>query len=141
MPVQLIYSSEAAQKLDLQDFERMLAEFRIRNKARGITGVLVLVDGIFVQVLEAEEQQLDRLLRSLERDPRHRDMKIFYRHEVAERAFASWSMAYLSASAEEVAKWAKLDGATTIQNVIGTLENEPERIQGFVVNLLRAIAD
>jgi len=34
------------------DLEQMLTESRLRNVKRGITGVLVFSDGVFLQVLE-----------------------------------------------------------------------------------------
>ncbi len=141
MPFQLIYSSEAAPDLDLADFGKMLSEFRVRNRARGITGVLVLVDGVFVQILEGEKDRVLLLLRSLERDPRHHQLKVFHQQETDERTFATWNMAYLSPSAEQVSKWAELEGATTIQDVLASFESEPERLQGFVGHLLHAIAE
>lgn len=55
MPFQLIYSSWAAPDLDMADLTAMLAESRTRNQTSGITGVLVLVDGVFFQILEGEK--------------------------------------------------------------------------------------
>jgi hypothetical protein len=141
MPFRLIYSSEAAPDLATADLEEMLAESRIRNRARGITGVLVFVDGVFLQILEGEKDNVLDLMETIERDPRHRGVKVFHQHETDERAFASWSMAYVSPSAEEVSKWAELDGATTIGSVLSSLESEPGRLPGMVVNILKAIAE
>lgn len=140
MPYRLIYSSEAAPGLAAAELEGMLAESRIRNKAHGITGVLVLVEGAFLQILEGEKDDILSLMERIERDPRHRGIKVFYEEEVDERAFASWSMAYLSPSAEEVAKWAELDGATTIGNVLAAIESNPGRLPTMVVNILKTIA-
>ena len=112
MPFRLVYSSEAAPDLDMADFEQMLAESRVRNKARGITGVLVFVDGVFLQILEGEKAKVLELMDTIERDPRHGGIKVFYEHDGVERAFGSWSMAYLSPSAEEVSRWAELAAAT-----------------------------
>ena len=141
MLYQLIYSSEAAPDLDLEDFEKMLAQSRIRNRARGISGVLILVERVFVQVLEGEKERVLHLLRSLERDPRHSHLKVFHRQDIEARTFASWNMAYLSPSAEDVSRWAELEGATTIQNVLALLESDPARLQSFVGQLVRAIAE
>ena len=125
MPFRLIYSSEAAPGLAATQLEEMLAESRIRNQAHGITGVLVFVEGAFLQILEGEKDDVLDLMARIERDPRHHDIKVFYEQEVGERAFGSWSMAYLSPSAEDVAKWAELDGATTIGNVLASVEKQP----------------
>ena len=140
MPFQLIYSSWAKPDLDMADLALMLAESRVRNNARGITGVLVLVDGVFFQIIEGEKDDVLDLMETIKHDPRHSGVKVYHEGETGERAFASWSMAYLSPSAEEVSRWAELDGTTTIGNVLASLESEPARLPGMVVNILKAIA-
>jgi len=141
MPYRLIYSSAAAPDLDMADLEAMLAEFRARNSAHGITGVLVFVDGVFLQILEGERNEVLDLMRRIERDPRHNNLKVFHREDIDEPAFASWSMAYLSPSIAEVSRWAVLDGATTARSVLTALERNPDHLQQMVVNLIKAIAD
>src|ERR1700690_2352126 len=101
MPFRLIYSSEAAPSLAARELEEMLAESRVRNRVYGITGVLLFVEGGFLQILEGEKEDVLGLMERIERDSRHHDLKVFYEEEVGERAFPSWSMAYLSPSAEE----------------------------------------
>jgi hypothetical protein len=140
MPYRLVYSSEAAPDLAPAELEGMLAESRIRNKAHGITGVLVFVDGAFLQILEGEKNDVVDLMSRIDRDPRHRGVKVFYEQDVDERAFDSWSMAYLSPSAPEVAAWAELEGATTIGDVLRSLESHPGRLPGMVLNVLKALA-
>lgn len=124
----------------MADLAAMLAESRIRNRAHDITGVLVLVDGVFLQILEGEKGDVLDLMERIKRDPRHHGVKVYRERETDERAFASWSMAYLSPSAEEVSGWAELEGTTTIGNVLASLESEPGRLPGMVVNILEAIA-
>jgi len=138
---QLIYSSWAAPYLAMADLARMLAESRIRNQARGITGVLIFVDGVFFQILEGEKDVVIDLMESIQRDTRHSGVKVYRERETDERAFASWSMAYLSPSAEEVSRWAQLEGTTTIGSVLSSIESEPGRLPGMVVNILKAIAE
>lgn len=139
MPFRLIYSSEATPGLAAAELETMLAESRLRNKAHGITGVLVFVEGAFLQILEGEKDDVVDLMGRIERDPRHRGIKVFYEQEVEEPAFASWSMASISPSAEDVARWAALDGATTIRDVLASLAKNPGRLPAMVVNILQAI--
>jgi hypothetical protein len=140
MPFRLIYSSAAAPGLAAAQLEEMLAESRIRNRAHGITGVLVFVEGAFLQILEGQKAEVLKLMERIELDPRHSGVKVFYEEEVAECAFESWSMAYLSPSAEEVAKWAELEGATTIGSVLAAIESNPGRLPRMVVNILKTIA-
>jgi hypothetical protein len=140
MPFRLIYSSEATPGLAAAELEEMLAESRIRNQVYGITGVLLFVEGAFLQILEGEKDDVLGLMERIQRDPRHRGVKVFYEQEVDERAFASWSMAYLSPSAEEVAKWAEFEGATTIGAVLASIESNPGRLPVMVVNILKTLA-
>jgi hypothetical protein len=135
-----MYSSEAAPGLATVELVGMLAESRIRNQKHGISGVLVFVDGAFLQILEGEKGDVLELMARIERDPRHRAIKVFSEQDIDERAFASWSMAYLSPSAEDVARWAELEGATTISDVLASVESHPGRLPGMVVNILKALA-
>ncbi len=140
MPFRLIYSSEAAPGLAASELEEMLAESRIRNKAHGITGVLLLVEGAFLQILEGEKDDVEDLMERIQRDPRHHDIKVFYEEDVDDRAFESWSMAYLTPSAEELSKWIQLEGATTIGDVLAAVEKTPGRLPGMIVRMLKTIA-
>ncbi len=140
MPYRLIYSSEAAPGLASAELEKMLEESRVRNQVYGITGVLIFVDGAFLQILEGAKEDVLGLMERIERDPRHSGIKVFYEEEVDERAFASWSMAYLSPSAEQVAKWAELEGATTIGAVLSSVEKNPGRLPKMIVNILKTLA-
>jgi hypothetical protein len=136
----IVYSSAASPDLSSTDLESMLAESRIRNRAHGITGVLVLVDGAFLQVLEGEQQEVLALMARIARDPRHHDVKVFHREDIGARAFSGWSMAYLTASPTELARWAQLEGATTIGDVLASVEGNPDRLPDMLVRILRAIA-
>ena len=140
MPFRLIYSSAAAPDLDMDDLQQMLAESRVRNRAHDITGVLVYVDGVFLQILEGEKDKVLELMDTIERDPRHSGVKVFDEHDGVERAFASWNMAYLSPSAEEVSEWAELAAGTTIGSVVASLESDPGRLPRVIVNMIKAIA-
>ena len=140
MPYRLIYSSEETGKMSRPDLEQMLEESRVRNAKRDITGVLVFVDGVFLQVLEGERDDVEDLMASIRRDPRHRDIKVFHEEETASRAFPTWRMAYLSPRAEDVSAWAGLEGATSIESVLGSLRGDPDRVPLMLVRLVEALA-
>jgi len=125
----------------MTDLAAMLKESRARNRAHGITGVLILSDGVFLQILEGEKPEVLQLYENIQRDPRHHGAKVYREDDIEERAFASWNMAYLTPSAEEVSKWAELEGATTIASVLLSVEREPDRLPAMVLNILRAIAE
>ena len=141
MPFRLVYSSAAAPDLTEAELEKLLERARVRNRIRGITGVLVFVDGVFLQILEGEKEVVHGLVQRIALDPRHSRLKVCHEQEIDERAFASWSMALVSPSAAEVSQWAQLEGATTIWDVMSSLEQDSDRLPALIRNILKAIAD
>lgn len=141
MPYQMMYSSQATRPMSAADLERILVDARVGNEARNVTGALIHVEGVFVQVLEGEEPVLRELMAGIARDSRHRSVKVFYESPVAERAFASWRMAYLSPTAEEMSTWAGLPGTATIQSILAEIGRDPHRGPGFLVSILRVLAE
>ena len=139
MPYRLIYSSEATAEMERTDLEQMLEESRLRNARRGITGVLVFVDGVFLQVLEGERDDVEDLMVSIRRDPRHRNIKVFHEEEIDRRAFPAWRMAYLSPRAEEVSAWIGLEGAASLEEVLATLRSDPHRVPKVLVSLVETL--
>lgn len=75
-----------------------------RNNGRdGITGMLLLVDGAFFQVVEGEQEAVERLLKRVEADPRHSGMLRVLGESRPDRCFADWSMGFEKVSAKDVA--------------------------------------
>ncbi len=140
MPFRLIYSSEATGDMPRAELEKMLAQSRARNTMRDVTGVLVFVDGVFLQILEGTREAVLALMEKIGRDPRHRSVKVFHEEDTERRTFGSWRMAFVSPSAEEMAAWAGLDGATTVEETLETLRSDPGRIPRVVFHLLEAVA-
>jgi hypothetical protein len=140
MPYRLVYSSEATAEMGRADLEQMLEESRLRNVKRGITGVLVYTDGVFLQVLEGERDDVDDLMTSLRRDPRHRNVTVIHEGEIDRPAFPTWRMACLSPRPDEVAGWAGLEGTTSIEAVLETLRRDPDRVPRALTGLVEALA-
>jgi hypothetical protein len=95
----------------------ILAEARPRNARDGITGVLTVVDGQFVQIIEGPPKALNILLQGLARDTRHRSMTVLDRRSITRRAFAEWDMVSPRLVEAEVGRL-----ATLLQPPIGKLD-------------------
>ena len=139
MLFQAIYSSRSTTPLSRSDLEAILDDARQGNEARGVSGALVYVDGVFLQVLEGEREAVLTLLESIRKDTRHDAMKVFYEAEIAARAFADWRMAYLTPSAEEMSEWAGLEGAGSAQRLLEQVQADRTRVPGILVNILEAL--
>jgi Sensors of blue-light using FAD len=92
MLVRLMYASRAAQGVDAEELHSLLRQCRANNPKLGITGVLCLAGGIFMQALEGGRSAVNRLYNRIAADPRHADVELLVYEEIDERRFAGWAM-------------------------------------------------
>ena len=92
MLVRLMYASRAADTVDADELHTILRQSKADNAKRGITGVLCLSGGIFIQLLEGGRGPVNALYNRIAADPRHRDVTLLSYEEIGERRFAGWSM-------------------------------------------------
>lgn len=135
---QLIYSSMATEIMPKSKLYKILVQARTANALKDVTGLLVFVDGLFLQVLEGEREVVTALMKKIEGDPRHKDVKIISDSDVSSRTFAAWRMAYVTPSAKELATWAGLRNTTTVEATLGMLQSEPGRVPAVLGSLLTA---
>ena len=120
---------------------KILVDSRVNNKFADVTGLLVYVDGNFLQVLEGEQEVVSALLEKISKDCRHEDVKVVYKTSIENRTFNSWQMAYVSPSPKELATWAGLKNTTTLGSTFETLEREPNRFPSVLSKLLLEIPE
>lgn len=139
MPYQMMYSSQASEPLGVTGLEEILADARAGNEARNVTGALMVVDGVFLQILEGDRDVVRGLMANIGRDTRHHSVKVFYEAEVEARTFEYWRMAYISATAEEMSTWTGFPGTATVQTLLADLDGSPNRVPDFLVGILRVL--
>jgi adenylate cyclase len=89
----LTYISRFSPTLTPNDIEKIEQISQRNNQARNITGVLLCLGGMFFQILEGEEEDIDRLYEKIMRDTRHTDILCLKSEpNVTERLFPEWSM-------------------------------------------------
>jgi len=92
--IQCIYSSVAVNNFREDDLPGLLSKARNANVARGITGMLVYINGNFLQVIEGAEAAVDELLAKIMKDSRHKRTLVMVREPITTRSFADWSMGF-----------------------------------------------
>ena len=140
MLYQMTYSSQASQPLDAADLEQILVDARTGNEARDVTGALVYADGVFLQVLEGEREVLEDLVERIRQDTRHSAMKVFQKSAIPERAFDVWRMAYLTPDLAQMLRWAGLEGAGTVDELLEVVHRDTDRVPRIVVSIVEALA-
>jgi len=92
MLVRLIYASRAADSVNAESLTHIMKVSRANNAARGLTGVLVFSDGVFLQLLEGGREAVSAVYNRISNDERHRDVMLVSYDQINERRFAGWAM-------------------------------------------------
>ena len=96
--IQLVYTSTAAVPFGAATLRELLAAARMHNMGVGISGLLLHVDGSFLQVLEGEPTIVRALVARIEADRRHKRFLTLAVRDITERNFPDWSMGFFDAS-------------------------------------------
>lgn len=139
MAYQIIYSSESSTPMELEELEEILEQARSGNASKGITGALVYVDGVFLQLLEGEKASVQSLMERIAKDVRHETVTILKAGEIPSAVFTEWTMAYLSATPEQVAKWAGLSGTTALPEVLSSMRQDPHQTARVAESILSVL--
>jgi hypothetical protein len=87
------YISKFSRPLTRDEIEQLAADAAERNRALGVTGMLMSSGGIFYQVLEGPREAVNTLFQKIGADTRHRDVLVLNAQEdIEDRQFPSWAM-------------------------------------------------
>jgi hypothetical protein len=100
---QLIYSSSAVQPFSPAALGNLLVRARRHNSTAQVTGMLLHVDGAFLQVLEGVPEVINPLFARISADARHSRVLLLLGRDIADRNFGDWSMGFFDASGRSAA--------------------------------------
>jgi hypothetical protein len=93
--LRLVYSSAAAPGLTAADLEAIAARSAERNRAAGLTGLLLHQGDGFHGILEGSRRRLFARMERIITDPRHARLDILLEAPADARRFDAWSFASL----------------------------------------------
>lgn len=96
------YMSSQSRIMPKKNIEEFLSQVRDKNKKLAITGILLLIQGKFVQYIEGPAEEIDKVYNSISKDKRHTDMILLDSGDLKERQFNNWSMAYKEVSDKQI---------------------------------------
>ena len=91
---QLLYVSQAARDIPASDLDDILVVGRANNQARGLSGILIHVDGGFLQIIEGARDAVMQMYGRIAEDPRHAHPRVLVDRAVSMRAFPDWCLGY-----------------------------------------------
>jgi len=83
----LVYTSVAGDLVSDADSIQLLEQSRNSNKKTEVTGILLYIQGKFIQVLEGEKTAVNKLYTKIAGDGRHKKVTIVIEGESKERMF------------------------------------------------------
>lgn len=98
----IIYASRALHEFDDAELLDLLARARSTNQRYGVTGMLVYASRSFLQVLEGEDEFVEKVWDRIRIDDRHCDMRVLSDGPVQQRNFADWTMGFWHPQAEDL---------------------------------------
>ena len=120
---QIVYTSTATEDFSTPDLRKLLLDARVRNRALGVSGMLVFHDRTFLQALEGEQRAVNEIFASIVSDRRHRDIDVLHRGPgFDQRVFGDWSMGFadFSGVAEILNGFVRLNKQLRIRELDGS---------------------
>ena len=90
----IVYISSAKLGLTYGEILNIVEDSRINNEKNGLTGLLLFNSGNFMQLVEGAESAVDALYRKIEKDRRHREVKLLLKEPITHRNFSNWTMGF-----------------------------------------------
>ncbi len=100
--IELTYVSEPAQEMSFLGLMRLLYHSYLRNMSIGVTGALIFENNRFGQVIEGSRTQIEDLWEKIQKDTRHKNIRLIESKPIEHRSFSKWTMIFQDS--EEVAK-------------------------------------
>ncbi|SDY16403.1 BLUF domain-containing protein [Hymenobacter psychrophilus] len=98
----LVYQSQATPPFTAATLQALLRNARTHNQAHHLTGLLLYVEGQFLQVIEGPEPALSKLYNQIRQDSRHTEVGTISYEPIPARAFPDWRMGYALVSPAEL---------------------------------------
>jgi len=137
--IQVIYGSSETYQMTQEDLLTILGTSRKNNKTKDITGMLLYNDGNFLQVLEGEKDVVEPLMAVISEDNRHDNVTIYYQHDIPEREFGSWEMAFLRLAGRDIQNAEGFTDFVSLKQLRDTFSQEPSRAKIFMSAFLQSV--
>ncbi len=115
----LMYVSYASKPLTDSELKKLLEKCRENNMKRNITGMLMYIDGKFIQVLEGAKEDINEMYETILKDSRHKKISKIIEGRCLQRNFEKWTMGFKSFTDS---KGPTKEGFSQIENYFRNLE-------------------
>jgi hypothetical protein len=92
--ISLVYISSERSPFSAKELDELLANSRVRNRANGVTGVMLYAGGSFMQYLEGPKTAVQKTFERIKADRRHYGIMELICMNIPKREFKDWSMGF-----------------------------------------------
>ena len=133
---QIVYSSLASKKMLKSDLFIILRKARLNNRMSEITGILIYIDGYFLQILEGNKDEVHKIFNKISQDPRHTNCQVIFEGDTDKRFFPRWEMAYASPSLKDLSMWSGLRNTASVESAFAQIKAAPKYISDICNNVI-----
>jgi hypothetical protein len=98
----IIYISSSQEYLNGEKIEMLLGQSRKYNLENKISGILIYIEGDFLQVIEGPKFAILDLFESIKKDSRHKRIMTIVNTEIKKRSFPKWNMGFCAMDYKEL---------------------------------------
>ena len=138
MDYELIYHSCASENITPQDITTIVRKGYVSNKAKNISGCLLVYYEEFSQILEGEKDEVLALYKHIAKDSRHHNPTIVHQGEISKRLFSSYTMAYRVILALDIIELKDEMGVEEYEPILTTLQR-PDLAKKLFGNVIHAV--
>ena len=115
----IIYLSSATKLLSNDELNHLLKKSKLKNKIYNITGLLLYIDGDFLQVIEGKKNDVLNLFELIKNDNRNRSIICVFSEKVEKRQFPDWLMGFSQLTYHDLQKMESFENITktTLSNI------------------------
>ena len=100
--IQITYVSRATEPMRAEQLLALLQKCLTNNAVNGVTGMMFYGNETFLQALEGDADVVDRLLNTIRRDLRHKELLVLRRRPIEQREYQNWGMGFMRVSNDEL---------------------------------------
>ncbi|MFS4468454.1 BLUF domain-containing protein [Maribacter sp. 2210JD10-5] len=127
----LIYRSVANDSFDLPQIYSMLGDSNEYNAEHGITGCLLYHRNQFLQLLEGEKNEVQKLFNKISKDDRHHEVQEIEKEYSTKRLFNKWSMAFYDYGQNELSAQLKMGQIDSFFNTSNVFHHKSDLVLPF----------
>ncbi len=123
----LIYTSQANILFSKSELQKLVSNSQRKNTCRSITGYLYFREDIFLQYLEGQPEDLERVFEKISDDDRHNILNVINFYQLTDRLFPQWTMRLIDPHEAEEAQ--------LLEDILIDMMNNQDEL-GFVNNAI-----